>query len=46
MGLAIGAQLAGLGDAWWMPHIALDRTLEPTNVGGTREDRQLPHVAL
>jgi 3-oxosteroid 1-dehydrogenase len=46
MGAAIGAQLSGLGDAWWMPHIPLGEADGPMNVDGTREDRQLPHTMI
>ena len=46
MGAAAGAQLAGLGDAWWMPFIPLG-TLDGTiNAAGTREDRVLPHTMM
>jgi 3-oxosteroid 1-dehydrogenase len=48
MGMAIGAQTANLGDAWWMPHfpMAPEDELGPTNVAGTREDRSLPHTLI
>jgi 3-oxosteroid 1-dehydrogenase len=46
MGAAIGAQLAGLGDAWWMPHIPLGMEGNVVNAGGTREDRILPHTLI
>jgi len=48
MGIAVGAQVANLGDAWWMPHIPLapDDELGPLNIGGTREDRSLPHTII
>ena len=47
MGMEIGAAVSGLGDAWWMPHMALGEG--PTgllNTAGTREDRILPHTML
>jgi 3-oxosteroid 1-dehydrogenase len=46
MGAAIGAQLAGLGDAWWMPFIPLGMEDGVINAGGTREDRILPHTLM
>jgi 3-oxosteroid 1-dehydrogenase len=46
MGAAIGAQLAGLGDAWWMPQIPLGVDNGVVNAGGTREDRILPHTMI
>jgi 3-oxosteroid 1-dehydrogenase len=46
MGMAIGAQVANL-DAWWMPQTySFGSTDEPTNIGGTREDRSLPHTMI
>jgi 3-oxosteroid 1-dehydrogenase len=45
MGLAVGAQLAGL-DAWWMPHVPLGRPDGTVNAAGTREDRVLPHTMI
>ena len=42
MGLAAGAGVAGLGDAWWMPQL-------PTGPGeraGSREDRCVPHTLM
>jgi 3-oxosteroid 1-dehydrogenase len=46
MGLAAGAQVAGLGDAWWMPHIPMGIRNGVVNAGGTREDRILPHTMM
>jgi 3-oxosteroid 1-dehydrogenase len=46
MGMAAGAQVAGLGDAWWMPHIPLGDEGGAINAGGTREDRILPHTLM
>jgi 3-oxosteroid 1-dehydrogenase len=37
MGMAAGAAVAGLGDAWWMPQIG---------GGGSREDRVVPHTLM
>jgi 3-oxosteroid 1-dehydrogenase len=45
MGAAVGAQLAGLGDAWWLPHIPMGFG-GVTNLAGTREDRILPHTLI
>jgi 3-oxosteroid 1-dehydrogenase len=45
MGAAIGAQLAGLGDAWWNPFIPLGVS-DVVNAAGTREDRGLPHSLM
>jgi len=46
MGAAVGAQLAGLGDAWWMPHTPMAGPGGVVNAGGTREDRSLPHTMM
>ena len=46
MGIAAGAQVAGLGDAWWMPHIPLGGEDGAVNAAGTREDRILPHTMM
>jgi 3-oxosteroid 1-dehydrogenase len=46
MGMAAGAQVAGLGDAWWMPHIPMGVRDGVVNAGGTREDRILPHTMM
>jgi 3-oxosteroid 1-dehydrogenase len=45
MGMAVGAQVAGLGDAWWLPHVPLGGD-GVTNLAGTREDRILPHTLM
>ena len=47
MGMAVGAQVANLGDAWWMPMgsvEAADGTV--VNIAGVREDRILPHTLM
>lgn len=46
MGMAVGAQTAGLGDAWWMPHLPLGTDNAVVNTAGSREDRCLPHTIL
>jgi 3-oxosteroid 1-dehydrogenase len=48
MGMAIGAQVANLGDAWWMPLIELgeDPSGAALNIGGTIDDRVLPHTII
>jgi 3-oxosteroid 1-dehydrogenase len=46
MGMAVGAQLAGLGDAWWNPHTPLQGADGAINAAGTREDRILPHTMM
>jgi 3-oxosteroid 1-dehydrogenase len=46
MGMAAGAQMAGLGDAWWLPHIPLGLDNGVANLAGTREDRILPHTMM
>jgi 3-oxosteroid 1-dehydrogenase len=46
MGMAASAQVAGLGDAWWMPHIPMGVHNGVVNAGGTREDRILPHTIM
>lgn len=47
MGLAAGASVAGLGDAWWMPQIqrGVEADGSPAFVG-SREDRTVPHVMM
>ncbi|HWL42021.1 MAG TPA: FAD-dependent oxidoreductase [Ilumatobacter sp.] len=52
MGMAIGAQTANLGDAWWMPYL-IGGEVEPggetyasLQVVGSREDRILPHTMI
>jgi 3-oxosteroid 1-dehydrogenase len=47
MGMAIGAQTAGLGDAWWMPQMRVG----PDELGNaafaaSREDRHVPHTMI
>jgi 3-oxosteroid 1-dehydrogenase len=46
MGAAVGAQLAGLGDAWWMPQVEMGTDNGIVNTGGSREDRSLPHTMM
>ena len=46
MGAAVGAQLAGLGDAWWMPHTPMLGPDGVANAAGTREDRSVPHTMM
>jgi len=47
MGMAVGAQVANLGDAWWMPHIYEGRPNQAGyNIALTREDRILPHTLI
>lgn len=46
MGQTVGAQMAGMGDAWWLPHIPLGLEGGLTNIAGTREDRILPHTLM
>lgn len=46
MGMAAGAQLAGIGDAWWSPHIPLGTENAVVNTAGSREDRSLPHTII
>lgn len=46
MGMAVGAQTAGLGDAWWMPHVPLGEENAIVNTAGSREDRCLPHTII
>jgi 3-oxosteroid 1-dehydrogenase len=47
MGMAVGAQVANLGDAWWIPfmHLGVD-DYDMTNVVGSRTDRILPHTMI
>jgi 3-oxosteroid 1-dehydrogenase len=47
MGIAVGAQTAGLGDAWWMPQMRVG----PDSLGNeafisSREDRHVPHTMI
>lgn len=46
MGLGVGAQLAGLGDAWWQPYMPLGSQSGIVNAAGSREDRILPHTMM
>jgi 3-oxosteroid 1-dehydrogenase len=47
MGLAIGAGVAGLGDAWWMPHMAGGRNPDGSVLfASSREDRHVPHTII
>jgi 3-oxosteroid 1-dehydrogenase len=46
MGMAVGAQLAGMGDAWWNPHTPMGEVNGAINAAGTREDRILPHTLM
>jgi 3-oxosteroid 1-dehydrogenase len=46
MGIAVGARVGNF-DAWWMPQTySAASTSDPTNIGGTREDRSLPHTMI
>ncbi len=46
MGMAVGARVGNF-DAWWMPQTySAASSSEPTNIGGTREDRSLPHTMI
>jgi 3-oxosteroid 1-dehydrogenase len=47
MGMAIGAQVANLGDAWWIPFVDLGvDAYGVANVIGSRTDRILPHTMI
>ena len=47
MGMAVGAGVAGLGDAWWMPQMAGGRRPDGSLVlVGSREDRHVPHSLI
>lgn len=48
MGMAIGAQLGGMGDAWWLPfiHVGTDDHGAVKNIARSREDRTLPHTMI
>ena len=48
MGMAAGAQLAGMGDAWWLPyiHVGTDDHGVIRNIARSREDRTLPHTMI
>lgn len=48
MGMAAGAQLGGIGDAWWLPyiHVGTDEHGVVKNIARSREDRTLPHTMI
>ena len=47
MGMAIGAQLSNLGDAWWGPMLPLKGAATPDrDAVMIREDRSLPHTIM
>ena len=47
MGIAVGAGVAGLGDAWWMPQMAGGRNRDGTvMLVSSREDRHVPHTII
>ena len=46
MGIAVGAQVAGLGDAWWNAQTPIGGAGIGVNAAGTREDRVLPHTLM
>ncbi len=48
MGMAVGAQVANLGDAWWLPyiHVGVDDHGAIKNIARSREDRTLPHTMI
>jgi 3-oxosteroid 1-dehydrogenase len=46
LGMSVGAQLANLGDAWWMPQLAGLASAGAVNIAGTREERILPHTLM
>lgn len=47
MGLAVGAGVAGLGDAWWMPQMAGGRNADGSVLlTSSREDRHVPHTMI
>lgn len=47
MGMAIGAGVAGLGDAWWMPQMAGGRQPDGSVLlVSSREDRHVPHTMI
>lgn len=45
MGIAVGAQVAGLGDAWWMPNVHTGET-GPDHIMVVREERCVPHTLI
>jgi 3-oxosteroid 1-dehydrogenase len=47
MGIAVGAGVAGLGDAWWMPQMAAGRKPDGSVLlSSSREDRHVPHTLI
>jgi 3-oxosteroid 1-dehydrogenase len=48
MGIGVGAQVSGLGDAWWMPQVAGGQLEDGTTVfiGSRAEDRAVPHTLI
>lgn len=47
MGIAVGAGVSGLGDAWWMPQMAAGRNADGSILfSASREDRSVPHTML
>jgi 3-oxosteroid 1-dehydrogenase len=47
MGMAVGAGVAGLGDAWWMPQMAGFRNPDGSvMLVASREDRHVPHTMI
>jgi 3-oxosteroid 1-dehydrogenase len=47
MGMAAGAMIAGVDDAWWMPHMYLGTGPDGQELSaGSREDRILPHTMI
>jgi 3-oxosteroid 1-dehydrogenase len=47
MGMAAGAMIAGVDDAWWMPHMYIGTGPDGEALSaGSREDRILPHTMI
>jgi 3-oxosteroid 1-dehydrogenase len=47
MGMAAGAMIAGVDDAWWMPHTYVGTGPDGEELSaGSREDRILPHTMI
>jgi 3-oxosteroid 1-dehydrogenase len=47
MGMAVGAQVANLADAWWCPMIPIGSdSAEPGDAVLSREERALPHTMI
>jgi 3-oxosteroid 1-dehydrogenase len=47
MGMAVGAGVASIGDAWWMPQMAAGRTADGEPIyASSREDRHVPHTII